>query len=678
MSHLFNKPEKTTPLSGTEYVLIQLPNGKIYKIKSSLFLGQFLSLSSLGNRCFTYPIQTAIDCQTGEEITLPLQIDDVMDVWEEAICKAIQDIADIKANCCNGSSQLSNLIYDELLGEPNEWKVQENTSGQNINLDEEKNPYSQNLHIRVSETNPNLENEIVFTKSSLVSKENISGFDFWAYKKEGSANIMFKIVFFNDATQASVPIYVYSGQYGFSNTTVGYQNVIVALTEAMFTQNYFNKIVLTVVNIEEGNTIDHVDLDYFKLNFEDVNVPPTVNTIANQTIQLPTSSVSVTAYASDPDGSITSYLWEKISGGTATIVSPNSATTNITGLSTAGTYVFRVTVTDNQGATAQDVIVITVLTAGALVPPTADAGSDVNIALPTTEASLDGSGSSDDSAIVSYEWNQISGASATIVSPNSAITEVTGLSTAGNYVFQLTVTDNDALTDTDTVTVVVATEQPVPVAIEIDQGSCGSPADFTSGNETVYIKKLQSEIDTGFISIEDGDILYSDALATTPFDGGANLWMYRGIPPNQVNNQTFKVSVAGVVSSFYQCLLAIDQSLDIDVDSSSSSQSDHYVRITLAMLLNGYTGSSPAKFIRILTNTDRGELALHSVDPVIAVQDLTLNNINVDEFEFWAYDLDGNGLAGSYTTSFDYTIIDEDGNETNYPSTFTINVTDNA
>lgn len=89
------------------------------------------------------------------------------------------------------------------------------------------------------------------------------------------------------------------------------------------------------------------------------NVPPTANAGTDQTITLPTSQVTLTGSGTDSDGSIASYSWSKVSGGTATITSATSATTTVTGLA-AGVYVFRLTVTDNQGATGTDDVQITV------------------------------------------------------------------------------------------------------------------------------------------------------------------------------------------------------------------------------------------------------------------------------------------------------------------------------
>lgn len=91
------------------------------------------------------------------------------------------------------------------------------------------------------------------------------------------------------------------------------------------------------------------------------NDPPVSAAGSDQSITLPTSQVTVDgSSSSDPDGTIFSYLWSKISGpATYTITSPSSASTTITGL-VAGTYVFRLTVTDNDSATDTDDITITV------------------------------------------------------------------------------------------------------------------------------------------------------------------------------------------------------------------------------------------------------------------------------------------------------------------------------
>ena len=96
-----------------------------------------------------------------------------------------------------------------------------------------------------------------------------------------------------------------------------------------------------------------------------VNIPPNVNAGADQTISLPTNSVTLTASVFPGTGTITNVTWTLIAGGTAggTITTPNSTTTTITGL-TAGANRYMVTVTDSNSLTASDDVLVTVLPYG--------------------------------------------------------------------------------------------------------------------------------------------------------------------------------------------------------------------------------------------------------------------------------------------------------------------------
>jgi hypothetical protein len=91
-----------------------------------------------------------------------------------------------------------------------------------------------------------------------------------------------------------------------------------------------------------------------------------------------------------PSGNITSYNWSEISGpSTATLTAANAATTQANNL-VAGTYVFKLTVQDNNNATDADSVTIIVKPA-ANIPPVANAGNSVTITLPTNTTTLDGS-----------------------------------------------------------------------------------------------------------------------------------------------------------------------------------------------------------------------------------------------------------------------------------------------
>lgn len=91
------------------------------------------------------------------------------------------------------------------------------------------------------------------------------------------------------------------------------------------------------------------------------NVSPSVSAGTDKSIRLPTNEVALTSTATDSDGTITGVLWSYVSGpSTYSIESPTSLSTEITGLTTAGTYVFKLTATDNDEATASDNISVIV------------------------------------------------------------------------------------------------------------------------------------------------------------------------------------------------------------------------------------------------------------------------------------------------------------------------------
>lgn len=92
-------------------------------------------------------------------------------------------------------------------------------------------------------------------------------------------------------------------------------------------------------------------------------------------------------------------------------------------------------------------------------PPVCKAGNDVVLLLPQNSFVLDGSQSFDpDGVLLSYLWAKISGPSSfKLASPNSVKTILTNLE-EGEYLFQLTVTDEDGTFASDTVLIAVQRE----------------------------------------------------------------------------------------------------------------------------------------------------------------------------------------------------------------------------
>jgi hypothetical protein len=189
------------------------------------------------------------------------------------------------------------------------------------------------------------------------------------------------------------------------------------------------------------------------------NFPPVVSAGSNQTITLPTSSVTLTGTATDATGTISTYLWTQVSGpNTATITSKAAISSTVTGL-IAGSYVFQLKATDNLGLAGNATVTITVNPQN--LPPLVSAGSNQTITLPTSTVTLTGTATDATGTIASYLWTQVSGPNTAAIGTNIAIsTTVTGL-IAGSYVFQLQATDNLGLAGNASVTVTVNPAPPV-------------------------------------------------------------------------------------------------------------------------------------------------------------------------------------------------------------------------
>lgn len=81
---------------------------------------------------------------------------------------------------------------------------------------------------------------------------------------------------------------------------------------------------------------------------------------SSQSIQLPATTLNVTGNSTGT--APINYTWSFLSGPvTPTISAPNAATTNLTGLTTAGAYTFNLSASDNVGSTGNSVLTITVL-----------------------------------------------------------------------------------------------------------------------------------------------------------------------------------------------------------------------------------------------------------------------------------------------------------------------------
>lgn len=90
------------------------------------------------------------------------------------------------------------------------------------------------------------------------------------------------------------------------------------------------------------------------------NIKPIAKAGVDITIQLPVNSTTLSGSGTDADGTISGYSWSRISGPTTfTFGNQFAASTTLSNL-VAGTYTFRLTVSDNKGATGTDDVIVIV------------------------------------------------------------------------------------------------------------------------------------------------------------------------------------------------------------------------------------------------------------------------------------------------------------------------------
>ena len=149
--------------------------------------------------------------------------------------------------------------------------------------------------------------------------------------------------------------------------------------------------------------------------------------------------------------------WTKVSGpGAVTFADASAATTSAT-FAEAGTYVLRLTASDSELTSADEV---TVTVEARNLAPVVEAGADQTVTLPAT-AALSGTVTDDgkpSGAAVTSSWSKVSGpGTVTFSDPNAAISAAT-FSAEGTYVLRLSASDTEyGAGDTVTITVM-----PVP------------------------------------------------------------------------------------------------------------------------------------------------------------------------------------------------------------------------
>lgn len=216
------------------------------------------------------------------------------------------------------------------------------------------------------------------------------------------------------------------------------------------------------LRIRNGSTDTY---EYFSITRGSVTPPanqlPTTQITTANVFNAATTSVNLTNTSSDPDGTISTYLWSQTGGTTHTITSPSSSTTTFTGL-TPGPYQVKLIVTDNSGGQATDYQDFRVN-----YPPMANPGSSQILTNGVTTFNLTGIVTDVEDGTPAYKrWRLVSGPNTPVWDSTALSPTVTG-ATNGIYEWTLTTKDSDGDSTTNGVTVTINIPPTVDVSADV-------------------------------------------------------------------------------------------------------------------------------------------------------------------------------------------------------------------
>jgi hypothetical protein len=210
--------------------------------------------------------------------------------------------------------------------------------------------------------------------------------------------------------------------------------------------------------------------------------------------------------SSDPNGSIVSYEWRDgptLLGSTAFV----AATLSV------GVHNVILTVTDNEGETASDAVVITVVSTQGNQPPIAVAGPAQAVTDVDNDGveliTLDGSGSFDpDGAIVSYQWSDA------VSTLGSGVT-IDVLLPVGETVVTLRVTDDAGLESFNTTVITIL---PAPPAADFLRGDCNADGGVDISDPILLLERLfgaatAPDCEDSCDGNDDGNLDLADVIA---------------------------------------------------------------------------------------------------------------------------------------------------------------------
>ncbi|MRI00238.1 carbohydrate-binding protein [Kriegella sp. EG-1] len=274
-----------------------------------------------------------------------------------------------------------------------------------------------------------------------------------------------------------------------------------------------------------------------------VSKEPIADAGQDQTVVLPSNSITLKGSGTDPNGgSITGYQWTQVSGPTtATLVGETTADLTASDL-VLGSYVFRLTVIDDENETGFDEVTVTVSSEGGNMPPVAIAEAAPLTGVSPLEVTFTGSNSTDDVGVVAYAWDFGDGGTSAEEDP------VYTFATPGTYAVTLTVTDTGGLTSTATLSITVTDgasgEMEVILAENPSKGGVAKISVINAPADTMVLNIYLHDVGGRYIAgFNAPDVLSADGTYDIPVSTLRDGVYFVGVGMNQGKPRLIKLIV---------------------------------------------------------------------------------------------------------------------------------------
>lgn len=296
-------------------------------------------------------------------------------------------------------------------------------------------------------------------------------------------------------------------------------------------------------------------------------IPPVAAAGPDTTLTPPINFTTLNGAGSyDRDTTIIAWSWREVAGPASYTINDSTLVSPQISNLIAGTYIIELDVTDANGLTGKDTVLVTV---PVHQPPVSVAGNNASLTLPVNSIQLNGSGSSDpDGTIVAYLWSEVSGPAPLSISDSAVVNPVISNLTAGVYVIALKVTDNLGATGTSTLSITVNPAPHIP------------PVANAGPDQTITLPASTTVLNGSASTDPDGYII-------------AYAWRQLSGPSTSVLDRPDSVTTdaSGLIAGTYSYELAVtDDSLAISRDTVlvTVSTGQRFIQV------NVYGGTNPA------------------------------------------------------------------------------------